>query len=235
MTAPYLLHYAPDNASLIVRLVLEEIGAPYRTVLVDRAARAQRSPAYLALNPNGLIPVLETPDGALFETGAILLWLSDRHRALAPLPDDPQRGRFLKWLFWVSNTLHADLRLMFYPEILVGTDPQAQAALRETLRSRLRDHLRLLDRIAEDRFDWLSPEQPSTLGYYVVCLMRWMALYPKGADRSWYRLAETPALSHMLAALETRPATLAAVTAEGLGPTPFTAPCLPNPPEGSAT
>ncbi len=53
---------------------------PYRTVLVDRAAQAQKSPAYLALNPNGLIPVLETPHGPVFETAAILLWLAETAR-----------------------------------------------------------------------------------------------------------------------------------------------------------
>ena len=67
MTSPLRLHYAPDNASLCVRLALDAVGAPFQTVLVDRAARGQKSQRYLALNPNGLIPVLETPDGALFE------------------------------------------------------------------------------------------------------------------------------------------------------------------------
>ena len=82
------LHYAPDNASLCIRLALEELGLPYETVLVNRATHAQRSPAYLALNPNGLIPVLETPDGPLFETGAILLWLADTHGGLRPFASD---------------------------------------------------------------------------------------------------------------------------------------------------
>ena len=90
--SPYRLHYAPDNASLIVRLALEELGRPYETVLVDRRAKAQRSPAYLALNPAGRIPTLETPDGPISETGAILLWLADRHGALAPAAGDPARG-----------------------------------------------------------------------------------------------------------------------------------------------
>lgn len=53
----FTLHYAPDNASLIVRRVLEELGLPYRAALVDRRSVQQKSPAYLALNPQGLIPV----------------------------------------------------------------------------------------------------------------------------------------------------------------------------------
>ncbi|HEY4069210.1 MAG TPA: glutathione S-transferase N-terminal domain-containing protein, partial [Burkholderiaceae bacterium] len=51
------LHYYPSNASMAPHLVLEEIGAPYELVLVDRTVQAHKSPAYLALNPNGLIPV----------------------------------------------------------------------------------------------------------------------------------------------------------------------------------
>ena len=73
MKPEYRLHYAPDNASLVIRLVLEELGQPYETLLVDRRAEAQNSPEYRALNPNGLIPVLETPDGPLFETAQFTL------------------------------------------------------------------------------------------------------------------------------------------------------------------
>ena len=89
MTAPYRLHYAPDNASLVIRLALEDMGLPYETVLVDRTTREQDSAAYRALNPAGLIPVLETPQGPVFETAAILLWLADTHGQLAPAPADP--------------------------------------------------------------------------------------------------------------------------------------------------
>ena len=58
MTDNLRLHYAPDNASLVIRLALEELGIPYDTVLVDRRSGQQKSAGYLALNPNGLIPVL---------------------------------------------------------------------------------------------------------------------------------------------------------------------------------
>ena len=52
------LHYFPGNASLIPHLVLEELGVPFELKYVDRAVSAHKSPEYLALNPNGLIPVL---------------------------------------------------------------------------------------------------------------------------------------------------------------------------------
>lgn len=243
----YRLHYAPDNASLIIRLALEEMRLPYETVLVDRSIRAQSSPNYLKLNPNGLIPVLEVPENhsttqdtppgylALFETGAILLWLADTHKSLAPFPDSPDRGQFLTWLFFVSNTLHADLRISFYPHLFAGEEKAGQTRLQARMRARLATHLGLLEDLALSRPGWLGADDPSVLDYYLAGLMRWMALYPKTGERNWFDLNKLSALDHMLSRLETRPAVKAAQDAEGLGPTPFTRPTYATPPEGSAT
>ena len=235
MTLDYRLHYAPDNASLIIRLVLEELGQDYETVLVDRAADAQNGPAYRALNPNGLIPVLETPDGPVFETAAILLWLAERHGAMAPAADSPDRAAFLKWLFFASNTLHADLRMLFYPEKYIGADTAHQDQLRKVLRQRLHVHLTNLDRAAAERPAWLGAPVPSVLDYYLACQMRWMALYPANTSKSWFVMAQYPHLQRLCSALEHRPAVSVAREAEGLGATPFTSPVYANPPEGSAT
>ncbi len=235
MTATYRLHYAPDNASLVIRLVLEEMGQPYDTVLVDRRARAQDSAAYRALNPGGLIPVLETPDGPLFETAAILLWLADRHGVMAPSVASPARAAFLKWLFFASNTLHADLRMLFYPDKYIGAEPAHQAQLQATLRQRLHQHLTSLERAAAHRPAWLGALQPSVQDYYLACQLRWMALYPVDRDRSWFDPAAYPMLQRLCSGLESRPAVVAAQEAEGLGAHPFTNPVHANPPEGSAT
>lgn len=230
----YVLHYAPDNASLIVRLALEEAGLPYRTTLVNRRTRQQDSAAYRTLNPAGLIPVLETPEGALFETGAILLWLADRTAGLAgglaPAPADPARGDFLKWLFFLSNTAHADLRRLFYPGEYVpaGAEPGHHAIMI----ARMQRHFALLDAAAQAQPQLFAA--PSVLAPYVAALMRWSVLYPEGHD-TWFRLADFPALATLARALETRPATARAARAEGLGPAPFTAPEYACPPEGSAT
>jgi glutathione S-transferase len=78
------LHIAADNASLCVRLTLQELGLAYETFLVDRRLRAHKSDAFLAMNPNGLIPVLETPHGTMFETAAIIIWLADREGRFCP-------------------------------------------------------------------------------------------------------------------------------------------------------
>jgi len=116
MTQPLVLHYAPDNASLCVRLLLEAMDMAYETALVDRRAQGHKTPAYIALNPNGLIPTLVTPAGAMFETGAILLWLADQKPGVVfPATDEAARAKALTWLFWLSNTLHPCLRQIFYP------------------------------------------------------------------------------------------------------------------------
>ncbi|KIC35416.1 glutathione S-transferase family protein [Leisingera sp. ANG-M7] len=235
MKPEYRLHYAPDNASLVIRLVLEELGLPYETVLVDRRAQAQNSPGYRALNPGGLIPVLETPDGPVFETAAILLWLSERHAAMAPQPGNADRAAFLKWLFFASNTLHADLRMLFYPDKYIGAEKADQDQLQTVLRQRLHVHLASLDQAAAQRPAWLGAPQPSVLDYYLACQMRWMALYPSQADKSWFVIAHYPSLQRICAGLEHRSAVTAAREAEGLGATPFTSPAYANPPEGSAT
>lgn len=234
MSQPYRLHYAPDNASLVIRLALERLDQPYEAVLVDRAAKGQKSPAYLALNPNGLIPVLETPDGAIFETGAILLWLADRHGALAPPPGSPERAAFLKWFFFLSNTLHPALRCTFYPGQYVGDDPNAQGALRRHMQPEIARHLANLSREAGQGHAWMGGPEPSILDYYLCCLLRWRALYPAG-QIGGFTLDAFPALQALARRLEHCPAVCAAIYAEGLGATPFSAPSYANPPEGSAT
>ncbi|NNE51053.1 MAG: glutathione S-transferase family protein [Sulfitobacter sp.] len=229
----YVLHYAPDNASLIPRMALEHRGLPYRIRLVDRAAREQESAAYRALNPNGLIPVLETPQGPLFETGAILLWLSDRHGGLGPGPDDPGRVNLLKWLFFLSNTVHPALRMRFYPDKYIA--PGAVAELRAGLARHLNGSLHTLEAVAATRPDWLHPERPGALHFYIGPLLRWAALYPAQPAQDWFQLATYPALQQICAHLETLPCTHRLQKAEGLGMTPFTNPSYPLPPEGSAT
>lgn len=223
----YTLHYAPDNASLVIRLVLDGAGIPYRTALVNRALRQQDGPAYRALNPTGLIPTLETPQGPLSETGAILLWLSDTHQ-LGPGPSAPDRRPFLTWLFFLSNTAHADLRQMFYPHQYCPAE--AHAGHHEIMARRMQGHFTLLDSAARQHPDLFAPARP--LGAYAVTLTRWAALYPEDAPR-WFDLADYPALLALAHAQEARVETPVIARAEGLGPHPFTRPEQPNPPEGS--
>lgn len=225
MTDCLTLHYAPDNASLCVRLALLEANIPFKTALVDRQANAQRSASYLELNPNGLIPVLETPRGPLYETGAILLWISEQSDGMFPEIGHPDRIDALKWLFWLSNTFHPALRMLFYPSKYTAGGVED---LRLMTRRRLNGYLDQLETHAQ----WL--DTPSgILAAYLAPLLRWSALY--GGDTSWFDLRKRPKLLSFAQTYETTRSSTEAARAEGLGSTPFSAPSLPCPPEGSAT
>ncbi len=228
----YRLHFAPDNASLIIRMALEHIGAPYETVLVDRAAKAQQSPGYLALNPNGLIPVLETPQGALFETGAILLWLVDQHDGLGPMVAHNDRGDFLKWLFFLSNTLHPALRMLFYTDKYITGEDEI-TALQTGTQANIKTHLDRLDTLLGTAPSWLGAPDPTAADFYLMAQLRWLGLYPKNL-RGWFTLADWPKLDALAERRDAEVPAQRVAAAEGLGPTPFSNPTDPNPPEGSA-
>jgi glutathione S-transferase len=182
----YTLHYAPDNASLIIRIVLEQAGIPYQTVLVNRAIREQDGAAYRALNPAGLIPMLVTTHGAISETGAILLWLGDQH-GLAPAPDHPARQPFLKWLFYIANTAHPDMRQLFYPHRYVAEDGRASHFTMTC--ARINANFALLDAAAQNHPALFTPD--GLLLPYTAALQRWAHLYPAIGPR-WFRLSDTP-------------------------------------------
>ncbi len=234
MNKPYTLHFAPDNASLIVRIALEMLAVPYRVQLVDRSVQGQNAPSYRALNPLGMIPALETDEGVIFETGAIVLWLADRHGALFPAPNDRTRGDALKWLFFVSNSLHAGLRQMFYPEKFIALDHHE--AFRDGIAQRLRADFQQVDAlIADPKCACLGGSSPSTLDIYVCACVRWAQLYPNAYKTGWAQLETCANLMAMSARLETHPAILTVQAAEGLGAKPFSKPIHANPPIGSAT
>lgn len=217
----YVLHYLPDTASLVLRMVLLELGVPHEGRLIDREAGQLDSPAYRALQPLGKIPAMETPDGPMFETAAMLLYLADRHGGLAPAVDSPARAPFLSWFFFTSFNIHPALLDLFYPDRAAG--PEAVAQVQAHARARMRQCLTVLDAAAANGEAWLPADRPSILGYYIGMLMHWLGSY--GPDHpSHFRSHEFPALHRVLAALELRPAAQAIAAEESLGALPFTHP-----------
>jgi len=85
-----------------VRWALEEVGQPYEVRLVS--FRAMKEPAHLALHPFGKIPTYEEGDLVLFETGAIILFIAERHAGLLP-NDANARARAITWMFAALNTV----------------------------------------------------------------------------------------------------------------------------------
>jgi GST-like protein len=99
----YKLHYWPTPNGHKVTLLLEELGLPYGIVPVNIRTGAQFEPEFLKIAPNNRMPALEDEaDGVhLFESGAILLYLADKHGAFIPSASHAQgRAEVLQWLFW---------------------------------------------------------------------------------------------------------------------------------------
>ena len=214
----YRLHAAPDFASTVPHLALVRLGVPFELAIVDFESGALDTPAYRAINPLGLIPAMETPDGPIFETAAILAYLDERHPGvLGPRPESGARAAYLSWFFFVTNTIHPLTMLLVHPERAAGE--AALAAASREVHAQLADRLAQLDRAlaANPSLGWPG------IGFYLAVMVRWsrrFAAVPGDViDPSPY-----PAIRALLAAIEATPEAQVVAQAEGLGSTPFTAP-----------
>lgn len=209
------LHYFPGNASLVPHILLEELGEIFALRHVDRAANAQRSPEYLKLNPNGLIPVLVDGDLVLYETAAICLHLADTHpaAALAPPLGTQERARFYKWLMWMTNTLQATLLAYFYPERWVDAgDASAAAQVKAHAEAAVGGMLDQLDgQLAGHGKSWFLGAAFSALDPYALVMCRWTRGFSRPAHGR-------PHLGPYLERVLARPAVRRAFDTEKLAP-----------------
>jgi len=204
------LHYYPSTAAMVPHILLEEIGAPYERVLVDRTVGAHKQPGFLALNPNGLLPVLTDGDLVLYETGAIVLHLVDTHQlsSLAPAHGSAERAHFYKWLMWLTNTLQATLIVYFYPERWMDAGNAAGVAqLKSHAEQKVGALLDQLDgELARHGGPWFLGADYSALDGYVFTLCRWTRNFQSPAARTrphlgpyLQRMLERPAVQRVLA------------------------------------
>ena len=175
-----------------VRWALEEIGQPYDVRLVSFAAMKQ--PAHLALHPFGQIPTYEEGDLALFESGAIVLHLAERHAGLLP-GDANARARAIAWMFAAVNTVEPPILELVTVRILEGDKPWAGERLPLVL-DRIRNRLQQLSARLGDA-DWLDRAFSAGDLMMVHALLR---LRPSGV------LDEFPTLAAYVARGEARPA-----------------------------
>jgi glutathione S-transferase len=210
---PLTLHYYPGNASMTPHILLRELGLPFELQLVDRAQAAHKSAAYLKLNPNGLIPVLQDGDLVLYETAAIVLHLVDSQpqAGLAPAVGTPERAEFYKWLVWLSSTLQAMMPHYFYSDRLVAQGNAAGAAeVKAQAETKIAGMIDQIEARLSTR-PWMLGERFSALDPYTFMLCRW--------TRGMQRPARTlPHLGPWLQKMLERPAVQAMLDAEGLKP-----------------
>lgn len=106
--AELIFYTNPMSRGRIARWMLEEIGAPYRTELLDYGP-PMKGPDYLAVNPMGKVPALRHGDVVVTECAAICAYLADAFpdAGLAPPPASPARGAYYRWLFFAAGPLEA--------------------------------------------------------------------------------------------------------------------------------
>jgi glutathione S-transferase len=136
-----------------VRWAFEEVGQPYHVRLVS--FEAMKEPAHFALSPFGQIPTYEEGDLALFESGAIVFHVAERHGGLLPV-DAKARARAITWMFAALNTMEPPIVDRQIAILLEGSETwskQRLSVVEERIRKRLGE---LSSRLGDD--DWLDGE-----------------------------------------------------------------------------
>lgn len=175
-----------------VRWALEEVGQPYEVRLVSFGA--MKEPAHLGLHPFGQIPTYEEGELVLFESGAIIFHLADRHAGLLP-EDANARARAITWMFAAINTVEPPILELVTARFVEGDKPWTQERM-PLIADRIRGRLdRLVARLGDA--EWLDGEFSAGDLMMVSVLLR---LRPSGI------LAEFPSLAAYVARGEARPA-----------------------------
>jgi glutathione S-transferase len=173
---------------------LAEIGADYELLRIERD-EALADPAYLALNPLGVVPTLLDGDLVVTESAAILLYLADRYPEARLAPEN--RAEFYRWLVFMTNTLQTALLRMMYPERYGGGDVGRLAA------AEVEGHFALIERTLGDR-DWLVGEHRTAADLFLFMLTRWgRHLEPPAWNRPairahWLRTLGLPGVRRMI-------------------------------------
>ena len=203
------LYYSPGAASLLVHWLLIELDVPHALHLVDTAAKVQKSPGYLAMNPNGVVPTLVLDGKPQYEAAALAMLLAERHAdaGLAPGIDDPRRGDYLQWMFNLANMVQPLFRQWWYPGEPAG---EANAdVIRAHVAPRIEAEWQRIDSHLATNGPHLLGDGLSVVDFYLVMLMRWSRNMPKPAS-------EWPHLAALAQQLKTRPSFNALYEREGL-------------------
>jgi glutathione S-transferase len=106
MSDELVFYTNPQSRGRLVRWMLEEVGQPYRTEVLDYAS-SMKAPAYLAINPMGKVPAITHGDAVVTECAAICAYLADAfpQAKLAPPPGDRLRAPYYRWLFFTAGPI----------------------------------------------------------------------------------------------------------------------------------
>jgi glutathione S-transferase len=164
------LYYFPGACSLADHIVLEWTGIKHEAMRMSR--ETIKSEEYLALNPNGTVPLLVDGDFTLTENAAILGYIAEQRPGAALLGDGTPRGRaeVTRWLAYLNSDVHMAFKPIFFPSRFLPDETMAEA-LAEQARLQITIHLQRLDAQLEGK-DWLTGKR-SVADPYLFVVLRW--------------------------------------------------------------
>ncbi len=171
----YRLYWSPGGANMAPHAALEEIGAEFELVKVDLDHGGQLEPDYPRLNPHARVPTLvHEKDQVMHESAAIYLFLAERHpeARLAPPLDSPQRGPFLQWMAYLTNTVQEALMQYWETDHYIAGEAK-QAQLRQKAQDRLDRMWEFLDSRLVAQGPYLCGADPYVCDIYLAMLARW--------------------------------------------------------------
>jgi glutathione S-transferase len=180
MTHPMIRLYGivPYDRSAKARWLLTELSIPFEDRWLNTEKKENESPEFLRLNPQGRVPVMETEEGAIFESSAILAFLADRHleRGMAPALDSPDRAIYQQWMYFGAATLDAiQARIMIIEDIPAG---EVQKKKEADLVEILQDGMEALDRTLS-KHSYLVANRLSAADLSVSYHLYWCTLWPE--------------------------------------------------------
>ncbi|WP_426703053.1 glutathione S-transferase family protein [Rhodanobacter sp. Col0626] len=164
------LYYVPGACSLADHIVLEWVGAPYEATRMSY--KDIKSANYLAINPGGMVPLLEHGDLKLTENAAILGYLADLYPEAGLLGDGSPRARaeVSRWLAFLNSDVHYAFKPIFSPRRFID-DQSLADVVSDTARLHARKLFERLDARLEGR-DWLTGAR-SVADPYLFVVLRW--------------------------------------------------------------
>lgn len=188
------LYSLPTPNGVKVSIMLEETGLPYDAHLVDFGRNDQLTPEFLSLNPNNKIPAIIDPDGpggqplALFESGAILIWLAEKSGQFLPAAN---RFEVLQWLMFQVGGIGPMFGQLGFFHTFAGKeieDPRPK----ERYRAEVARLLRVLDGALSGR-DWIAGDYSIADIAIAPWLRTLRDFYQAGDITGWDGLAQVPA------------------------------------------
>jgi glutathione S-transferase len=191
MSDELVFYTNPMSRGRIVRWMLEEVGAPYRTEIMNFAG-GQKSPAYLAINPMGKVPAIRHGDTVVTECAAICAYLADAfpEAGLAPSHGDKARGPYYRWLFFGAGPVEAASGDKMLGVESTGKELQLGYGSMTQVVDALEGAVSASDYLAGDKFTAADVYTGSQIGWG----MQFGSLEKRPAfERYWERVSSRPA------------------------------------------